>query len=68
MTDKQLKIAIAKQKQAITRTGFDPSWSLFSHTLAWFQLQKKLTPEERQRYQELWQESETSPTIVVVGT
>jgi hypothetical protein len=49
---------ILKQQCAIRATGFDPTWDLFSRTLGWHQLKKKMSPKTQLVYEEIWKSNQ----------
>lgn len=53
---KRLSLAIKKQQKAIRKAGFEPTWELFSMTLGWYQIKKKLNSQRAEElYQRLWE-------------
>ena len=48
--------AIREQQTALAAIGCDPTWALFENTFGWFQIRKRLSPKEHDRYHETWLE------------
>jgi hypothetical protein len=54
LSDDELKKVIKQQKTLIKRTGFDPTWELFSASFGWFQIQKEMSKENQEKYKKMW--------------
>lgn len=49
-----VRTALVKVKREFRQRGFEPSWDLFSKTLAWFQLKARLSEQTQELVKKLW--------------